>query len=179
MKIFTFLILISLIAFTGCNESSSILAPESDEEIQLESYKVNYTRNYTVNGDKGGVLFLKVSWLNEDSARVALESKLTIPKGAYKGDLTFDMIFDLENYALELYPSPYTFDVPVLLDMKFTRIDLTGIDLDNFNFTYLDGEEEMEYERIRINDDEGTIAVYGAVLNHFSRYGWTRTSTVK
>ena len=172
MKYFTYLILMLMIALIGCNDSSSILAPESDEDIQLEGYKVNYTRNYTVNG---GVLFLKVSWLNEDSARVALESKLTIPKGVYKGDLTFDMIFDLENFALELYPSPYTFDVPVLLDMKFTRIDLSGIDLANFNFTYLDGEEEMKYKQIRTNEVEGTIAVYGAVLGHFSRYGWTRT----
>ena len=179
MKIFTYLILFSLIAFTGCNESTSILAPESEEEIQLEGYKVKYSRNYTVNGDQGGVLFLKVSWLNEDSTRVALESKLTIPKGAYKGDLTFDMIFDLENYALELYPSPFTFDLPVLLDMKFTKIDLTDIDLANFNFTYLDGEEEIEYKRIRTNEAEGSIAVYGAVLDHFSRYGWTRTTTVK
>ena len=166
-----------MIVFIGCDETSSILAPENEEVIQLEGYKVNYTRNYTVNGDKGGVLFLKVSWLNEDSARVALESKLTIPKGAYSGDLTFDMIFDLENYALELYPSPFTFDIPVLLDMKFSKIDLTGIDKNNF--TYLDGEEEIEYKQIRTNEAEGTLAVYGAVLDHFSRYGWTRTTTSK
>ena len=52
-------------------------------------------------------------------------------------------------------------------------------DLANFNFTYLDGEEEIEYKRIRTNEAEGSIAVYGAVLDHFSRYGWTRTTTVK
>jgi hypothetical protein len=148
---------------------------ELDSSYKKFSKKEKFSKNYTVNGEKGGILFLKISWLTEDCIRVALESKLTIPKGAYKGDLTFDMIFDLENYALELYPSPFTFDIPVILDMKFTHIDLSDIGSDRFDFKYLDGKEKMEFKGIRIDEDRGTIAVYGAVLHHFSRYGWTRT----
>jgi hypothetical protein len=175
MKKIIFLAALTISILSGCQDDSSILEPENEELIQIDTYKEKFTRNYTVSGEKGGILFLKVSWLTEDSVRVALESKLTIPRGAFKGDLTFDMIFDLENYGLELYPSPFTFDKPVYLDLKFTHINLDGIDLDNFEFTYLDGEEEMEYERFRLDATEGVIAVYGAVLHHFSRYGWTRT----
>lgn len=144
------------------------------EIVELESFKEKFTKNYTVNGETGGVLFLKISWRNEDSIKVFLDSKLTIPRGAFEGELTFDMIFDLDNYALELYPSPYTFDLPVLLDLKFTNIDLSNIDIDNIDFTYLDGSENMEYKKASFDLDKGDIEVKGAKLHHFSRYGWTR-----
>ncbi len=148
-------------------------------DSDVSDVKTKYSKTLTVNGKKGKKISFSHSWKNKNNKRVNLKATLVIPKGAYKGDLTFDMIFDLENYALELYPSSFTFDKPVILDMKFTHIDLSGFDLDSFDFTYLDGEEEMKYKRVRINEDEGTIAVYGAVLHHFSRYGWTRTNKSK
>lgn len=144
------------------------------EIVELKSFKVKHSKNYTVDGKKGGKIFLQIEWKDEDGKKVKLESKLTIPIKAYKRKLTFDMIFDLENFALELYPSPFTFDHPVKLDLKFENIDLSNVDLDNLNFTYLDGEEEMKYKSIKHDIEKGKLEVKGAELHHFSRYGWSR-----
>jgi hypothetical protein len=141
--------------------------------------KVNHSKNFTVNGDIGDTLFVKHKWRNEDKKRINLSAKLSIPPKAFKGDLTFDMIFDLENYALELYPSPYEFDNPVTLDLTFKNVDFSEIDMDNTDFTYLDGEEKMEYKSVKFDPQKGVLEVKGAVIKHFSRYGWTRNKNNK
>ena len=198
MKALASFILLSIFLMIGCEDGNSILEPNNDFEQSMNKGRVIYTssddrllksvdsdvktkysKTLTVNGNKGGRISISHSWMNEINQRVNLKATLVIPKGAYKDDLTFDMIFDLENYALELYPSPFTFDIPVILDLKFTHVNLSGFDLDSFDFTYLDGKEELKYKRVKINENKGTIAVYGAVLHHFSRYGWTRTSKSK
>ncbi|MCB9209770.1 MAG: hypothetical protein H6609_10360 [Ignavibacteriales bacterium] len=145
-----------------------------DDFEGLLEFKAKYTKNYTVDGDKGAVLFARHSWRTKDGQKVKLTAKLTIPKGAFQGELNFDMIFDLENYGMELYPSPYTFDNPVYLDLSLGNIDLPQ-DM-NVDFTYLDGKEQMNYDKVEFDIKKGTLKVKGAELHHFSRYGWTRTT---
>ncbi len=106
-----------------------------------------------------------------------METELWIPQGAFKGTMTFDMIFDLENYAMELYPSPFTFDKPVELYMYWYGLDLSSYLGYDFDFNYLDGAgEEIKYDYSKIDIKNGTLVIEGAQLNHFSRYGWTRTT---
>jgi hypothetical protein len=101
---------------------------------------------------------------------------LTIPSGAFSGELTFDIIFDMENYTVELYPSPFTFDIPVLLDLRFTGANLLTSDSAVMEFDYLDGEEDtITYNYMKVDPDRGLLIIEGAQLPHFSRYGWVRT----
>lgn len=157
------------------NQENSYHFLGESEIVQLESFKQKYSKNYTIEGKKGAKIFLIVEWKDENGKKIKLESKLTIPREAYTGELTFDMIFDLENFALELYPSPFTFDHPVKLDLKFENIDLSNIDVNNLNFTYLDGDEKMKYKEVKYDLEKGKLEVKGAELHHFSRYGWSRT----
>lgn len=113
--------------------------------------------------------------MDKNNQKVNLSANLTIPRNAYKGELTFDIIFDLENYGVELYPSPFTFDKPASLNLIYSWMDLSGIDENKFVFDYLDGEERMEYKSTSYDIVEGFIEVKRAELHHFSRYGWTRT----
>ena len=132
------------------------------------------SKNFTVDGSVGDTLYVKHRWKSKGK-RVKLSAKLTIPENAYQGELTFKMIFDLDNYALELYPSPFTFDKPLKLDLVFKNVDFTNLDMSNPDFIYLDGEEKMVYDKIKFDPERGIVEVKGAQLNHFSRYGWTRT----
>lgn len=194
-----------MLAIIGCQENNSILEPQNeqfdastlnkgriildgkldddgDDDLRLlddfsdeTNYKVKYTENFTVDGKKGGKLSIKHSWKNEYGMPVSLTAELIVPRNAFEGVKDFDMIFDLENYSMELYPSPFTFDIPVEFSMYFYGLDLSeyaGYDLD---FNYLDGEEEeLEYYYKDVDFDNGNLVVWGAKLHHFSRYGWVR-----
>ena len=194
------LLLVSILfCLTACSDSS-VLAPEYDNDSDVLSKKVVKTKNvdlddpnldfdlnlfdkskavfsqtYTVDGSVGDKLYEGYSWRDENGKKVTMAATLEIPKGAYEGELTFDLIFDLENLAVELYPSPFTFDIPVILDLKFSGVDLSDINEDELTFNYLDGEEEdLEIKKIKINKKKGSLVIQGAKIPHFSRYGWSR-----
>lgn len=157
---------------------------ENTEHEKFKSKKIlvktKHSKVLTINSEKGGKVYLKHKWKNEKNQNAKLTAVLNIPEGAFSGDLTFEIIFDLENYAVELYPSPYKFDKPLLLDLIFENVDLTSFDPTLFVFDYLDGEQEnIQYKSIDIRLDNGSVKVREAELNHFSRYGWTRSRTVK
>ena len=200
MKALAILILLSIFFMIGCEDSNSILEPGNDvagslnkgrvilsadsEEaekaldgaVDLTNYNLKYSQNFTINGSKGGRVSVTHSWKDGRGMPVSLKSELVIPKGAFKGELTFDMIFDLENYAMELYPSPFTFDKPVEFSMYFYGLDLSSFIGYELDFNYLDGESEnIESFRENVDFANGNLVVWGAKIPHFSRYGWTRT----
>lgn len=201
MKKIASLIVLSLFFVIGCQENNSILEP-TDNETQfalsksrpilvtdsntlktvtdsddVTSVKTKYSKTFTVDGQKGGKLSVSYSWINANNQKVNLSASLVVPRNAFEGSLTFDMIFDLENYGVELYPSPFTFKVPVSLNLLYSGIDLTGIDPNTFKFDYLDGEPAiLKYDYINVDVNNKLLEVSGAQIPHFSRYGWTRTT---
>jgi hypothetical protein len=208
MKIVSILILVSLFVFTGCQDDNSILEPNKDyanyemskgrpilstgddalkftddsdiSDIIVDDINYKYSQSFVVDGSKGGRVSVKYSWKDGRGYPVSLTADLVIPKGAYKGSLEFDMIFDLENYAMELYPSPFTFDKPVDFSMYFYGVDLSQFAGSDIDFNYLDSEgETIESKFIHFDVKTGTLQVWNAQLHHFSRYGWTRTTTTK
>jgi len=153
-----------------------ILADDNEDPIGLDNYNVKYSKNFTIDGEKGGHVSVKHRWIDSNGKQVWLETELWIPKGAFEGTMTFDMIFDLENYAMELYPSPFTFNKPVELYMFWYGLDLSDYLGYNFDFNYLDASgEEIKYDYSHIDIGNGNLVIEGAQLHHFSRYGWTRT----
>ena len=137
--------------------------------------KSKYSETFVIDGKKGGKLLVEHKW-KTDGKKSVVRANLNIPKGAFKGELKFDMIFDLYNYTLELYPSPYSFDKPVVLDLRFINIEVDDdVEDGDFVFNYLDGPfEDIKYHSVGVDEDSGTMIVKGAELHHFSRYGWTR-----
>ena len=196
MKKIIIILIAAIFAFGGCENSNSILepnkAPSNEANLSLTQenplsetmsialedttfIQLKYSKKLTVDGNKGGKIKLEYKYKSKENKLVKLDAVLTIPQNAYQGELTFDMIFDLENYGVELHPSPFTFDIPVILDLKFSNIDLSGIDLNNFVFDYLDGESEhLPYDKINFDLEKGDLEILGAQIPHFSRYGWTR-----
>ncbi|MBK7105022.1 MAG: hypothetical protein IPH62_07050 [Ignavibacteriae bacterium] len=189
------LLLISLImlTFIACNDDNSIVNPSTNsysenlslakivgdttiETVDTTFFKEKHSQSLSVNGEKGGKIFVKHMFKNKRNKILKLDAVLTIPDSAYKGDLTFDIIFDLETLGAELYPSPFTFDKPVILDLKFMNADLKEFELKDLTFDYLDGEpENLKYDNIKFDLEKGLLEITGAQIPHFSRYGWTRT----
>jgi hypothetical protein len=200
MRKLTILLSLSFLIFTACQENNSILEPttpnyeqpnvsmnfsdqSSDEFGERISVIMDDTvfvvkklsKKLTINGNKGGKVSLKYTYKNKDGKKVKLDADLTIPKHAFKNELTFNINFDLENYVVEFAPHPFTFDIPVILDLKFSNIDLSGFDLDKLTFDYLDGEPtHLSFDKIKYDLDKGDLEILGAQIPHFSRYGWTR-----
>ncbi|MCB9209768.1 MAG: hypothetical protein H6610_05650 [Ignavibacteriales bacterium] len=200
-KIFN-LIILSIVLVVGCNEENSILEPQNDisdgtmykgrpilqdklddggddfiKLLDLDDtlIKTNYSQSFTVDGNKGDKLFIKYSWMDKNNQMVNLQANLIIPRNAFEGELTFDIKFDLENYFVELYPSPFTFEKPVYLNLLFSGIDLSGIDENNYSFDYVDGEpENIKYNYMNIDIENKLLEVQEAQIPHFSRYGWVR-----
>ena len=164
------------------NTVTTLLSKKADSTPELYrslpiDIKTNVSKNLTINGDLGAIVYLSHKWKNANNKTCKLSAKLDIPIGAFSGDLTFEIIFDLNNYAVELYPSPFTFDKPVLLDLVFKNVDLSNIDPNAFVFDYLDGEEpvNLKVKSFDIDIKKNTLSIKDAELHHFSRYGWTRT----
>ncbi len=182
-KLFLILALVSL-TFFGCQQQDSPLEPAGSYNNGILSKKKtntdtkirsHYSKTYTINGKKGGRIREKHTWVDSTGNAIVMEATLTIPRGAFEGNLTFDIIFDLENLSVELYPSPYTFDKPVLLNLLFEGVDLTGTDLNNMDFKYKSSDGQVYsvvYESKII--ESNYLEIVQAQLPHFSRYGWTR-----
>ena len=194
----------ALFVVVGCQENNSILEPENeqfeastlnkgriiinrdldDDDDIFDRLDFSYdddtktlsvkSKTFTVDGKTGDEIFVSETFL-KDGKLVSMSAKLTIPQRAFKGTITFDMIFDFDNYTLELYPSPFTFDKPVLLDLTFWGVNFDELEFDITDFSYLDGlNEKINVASETINKDWGLLKVEGAELNHFSRYGWVR-----
>lgn len=203
MKKVLLTIMATLFIIVGCQDNSLLLEPTNDnmdasvlnkgrvildrsldDDVDLRllddfsdetNYKVKYTENFTVDGKKGGRLSIKHSWKDASGSPVSLTAELIIPRKAFEGVENFDMIFDLENYSMELYPSPFEFDIPVEFSMYFYGLDLSAFAGAELDFNYLDGEQEdLEYYYKDVDFTNGNLVVWGAKLHHFSRYGWVR-----
>ncbi|MCB9210895.1 MAG: hypothetical protein H6609_16130 [Ignavibacteriales bacterium] len=195
MKKIAILILASLLFMVGCQDDNSILEPTNDVANSLNKGRVILSdglrdsgidissdndklsiisKNFTVDGTNGDVLVVSETY-RKNGKIVSMSAKLTIPQNAFKGKLTFDMIFDFDNYSVQLYPTPFTFDKPVLLDLGFVGVDFSTLDAANLGFNYLDGEtESLKYSSMNINENLGILKILEVEIPHFSRYGWTR-----
>ena len=194
------LIVVAAMLLVGCQDDSSPISPQAENDVisldkislhkggdkvdnshfvynlgDIKDYKVKASKNFKIDGKKGGKISLEISWNYNKNEKVELKAELDIPKKAYDGKLEFDMIFNLQDYNLELYPSPFSFDKPVKLDLKFRNVDLFEFVDADLEFNYIDDTtENIKYKSNKIDFEKQTLEVKDAELHHFSRYGWTR-----
>ena len=140
---------------------------------------VRWSKTLTVNGNGGGRVAIQYQWKEGPYAGKKVEAELWIPRGAYKGKKTFDMVFDIEALSVELAPAG-AFDIPVELTLKFKGLDNNVVKQfkNNPKFKYIDSQgnlmEDVEFKSIDVDDLDGDIKIQGAKLPHFSRYGFVK-----
>jgi hypothetical protein len=147
----------------------SIPAPASGMSVEalLTKYK-------EIEGDEGGRFTAYFSYEGGPFGNVTVYSKLYFYDDAFSGDKVISQTLDTDYAAMSFGPS-MQFDARVKLDLKFTGLDLTGVDPNNVDFVYVDDDgtvEYLQYDYITVNLSTGTIEVDDAELTHFSRYGF-------
>lgn len=197
-----FIVLLTILFLAACQQNESPVSPDleqgsyslekkgdkssndgTDDEPTIDQsdpyLNAKWSKTLTVNGGKGGKVYIEYQWKEGPYAGKKIEADLIIPSGAYKGKKTFDMTFDIEALSVELSPAG-AFDIPVLLTLKFKGLDKNVIKRfkNNPRFTYIDSQgnvmEDVQYRQLDVDDAENQIKVFDAELLHFSRYGFVK-----
>jgi hypothetical protein len=156
---------------TNDAQKSWITLPENPG-IGVESF---YSASKEIEGDTGGSVGLEINYVTKASVNIIITASIDVPPGAYSGEKNITMIINSTNGTATFYPSPETFNKPLVFNLRVSGVDLNGVDPKSINYVYLapDGSfEPIEYSNMVINS--GTLAVKDALIPHFSVYGWCR-----
>jgi hypothetical protein len=182
-KLLTFLIF-SVLIFFGCNQESEVISPVdpgSNHQLKLISLPLpssgltveSQTYTKVINGNYGGYFSGYYSY-QSTNGMVYQKSYLEFDAGAFYGTKTISQTFNTGGAAMEFGPS-MQFQAEVEFTYKVSGLDLTGVNPNTLDFVYIDASGNMypvDYEDILMDQNSGTLAVYGAELPHFSRYGF-------
>ncbi len=143
-----------------------------DMDISKDDGSISfYSQDLSISGKKGGRITLNQTWWEKG---ISMTATLNIPAGAFKGTKDFTIKFDYTDLSVSLTPTPFTFDIPVELTLKYYGIDVSGFSK-SADFNYLSatgGVESVSYESLEVGSNY--ITVKGALLEHFSRYGFVK-----
>jgi hypothetical protein len=169
MKKLIVISLLTMIFFVACNDQNSITSPDSASSPQwvelntnsMSKIEADYVEK-RINGNKGGLILFRYGYLY-------------IPRKSFDGNEVLSVSNDRELAYLDFGPE-MEFDKDLHLSVIYNNLDLTGIDPASIKFGYMNNGqfEESDYSRLVVNVNAGILAVYGAKLNHFSRYGFLR-----
>jgi hypothetical protein len=153
------------------NKKSWITLPQNPG-LGVESY---YSASKLINGETGGKVDLNINYVTRYSVNVIISASIEVPAGAYSGYKNITMIINSTNGTATFYPSPETFNKPLVFNLKISGVNLNGVDPKSINYVYLapDGSfEPIEYQKLVVNG--GILIVDNALIPHFSIYGWCR-----
>jgi hypothetical protein len=169
MKKLIAVLFVSLVMFVGCNDQNSITSPDvadSPQWIELNStsmakVEAEYVEK-EIKGSRGGLILFRLGYLY-------------IPPKSFSGKEVISVANDQDLAFIDFGPS-MEFDKDLYLTVIYTDLDLSGINPNTVEFGYLENGQFVasDYSRIVVNVDAGVLAVYGAKLNHFSRYGFLK-----
>jgi hypothetical protein len=188
MRSLTILAFLAAFLIVSCTDTS--IAPVKSDNQSINFIKLppkaglsvenSFTVIKTINGDDGGTIKLKESYIAEDGHTVKIDVKLKIKKNSFSGEKTITMTVDDEIAAVRFTPH-MVFNIPMTLDVKFEGIDLSElkqITNGDYEFVYIDDclevVEYVDHDGITVDESDGEIRVRKAKLNHFSRYAFAR-----
>jgi len=183
MKNLLILIVISGLMFAGCmsdNLVNPVPQSSSDQNLQWIQNQNNLPKTETelmvsksINGNQGGKIFI-----NEKLGDILISGSLSILPGAYPGMQNISITFS-DLYFYQVYtPTPYYFRIPLVLNLVYKNVDLTGIDPKSVGFYYLGEDNKLykaKYEAIEVDVINRTLGIVNAEIPHFSRWGWAKS----
>jgi hypothetical protein len=185
MRRYIFLFSALALFVIGCSQESNMIA--SDNKVntntpnwialpQAEVMQVNaiVSTSKTIDGPKGGTIALNNSYSSGLFGIVTLTSSLIFPKGSHPGKVTFTVSHD-DSYCVSTFGPSYKFSKELTLNVKYTGVNLLGINPSTVKFVYLaaDGSFQCaQNDGITVNFFTGTLEVINAKIPHFSRYGF-------
>jgi len=178
MKSLTFLAFLAALLIVSCtdtpidpvkSDSRSVQLIKLPPKAGLSVEEDGFTVTKTINGEEGGTLKIKESYVALDGHTVKIDAKLKIKKNSFLGEETITMTVD-DNYAAVWFTPHMIFDKPTELNVKFEGIDLKELELvsGSYDFIYINGQyvEDVEYNQLQVQESEGKISVKKAKLNN-------------
>ncbi len=183
-KLFLTIAVAALFMF-GCQDNNSIVEPvdnqvqqnqndhqwltfPADQQSSIE--QLFYLSKY-INGSTGGSFY----FYGNMSSEIYVRGSFSVPAGAYEGTKKMGVTLNSESVTADFSPSPSTFEKPISYSIEYYGVDLSNINPDKVDFYYIDGNGNLvkaNYSSIKVDVSTGFLAVYGAQLPHFSRYGF-------
>jgi hypothetical protein len=192
MKIFFIVLAFVIPLMIGCSDSS--VNPEAADQTNTITQPNNmqkswiklppnpgvaadseYSASKLIDGEIGGTVELNVNYVRTSQVNVIIDAVIEVPAGAYSGEKNIIMIINSTNGTATFYPSPETFDKPLVFNLRISGVDLNGVDPNTIDYVYLasDGSfSPIKYKGLVIT--EGILQVKDALIPHFSIYGWCR-----
>jgi hypothetical protein len=186
MRKILILLVLTGIVFSGCKDLkiNNVNPPEKDNfslvpipaRVGLSSETI-YTATNTIDGSVGGNIILNASYMGDNGQPVTLKLSMTFPAGAFNDVRTITLTADDHYAAVNCTPS-MVFAKSVILDYAYTGLNIKNCDLpkekNGFYFISDSGFlEPVVSAGFLIDKNSGSLSITGALINHFSRYGWT------
>ena len=183
-----FIIITSLLAFAaliGCSSPDALNGPaepvkkDSPNWVVMPkkanmSVEAEFDVSELVSGSAGGTLSLHTSYSGGINGLVTIDADLVFSPGAFSGDKLITLHVN-DEYCESTFGPSSVFDVPAVYNIRYTGLDLSGVDPSSVVFIYdsEDGTTEViENEGISVDVSTGTLEVLNAQLPHFSRFGF-------
>jgi hypothetical protein len=185
MKSLTVLAFLAALLIVGCTDSPIAPIKSDNQSVQLIklppkaglSVENEYFVTKTINGDEGGTLKIKKSYVSQDGHTVKIDVKCKIKKNSFSGEENITMTVSDDIAGVEFFPH-MIFSKAVELDVKFEGIDLEELVSNNgYDFVFIDDDDSIEaidHNEVKVKESQGKISVKKAKLNHFSRYVFAR-----
>ncbi len=154
------------------NSQKRIIKMPSHSKTAVEE---TFSTSKEINGIVGGKIDFNFSYTSDAGTPVNIYGTLTIPAGAFQYTTTIRLDLNTDEAVIDCYPTPTTFDKPLLLDMTHEGLNLDGVD-NSADFYYIKTDSNFESlnknnKVIQYSNDK--LEVKGAKLPHFTRFGWT------
>ncbi|NNL22097.1 MAG: hypothetical protein HKO83_12330 [Ignavibacteriaceae bacterium] len=180
--------LFSFLIFYGCNQDTDVNSSNQDDNRSYQliklppraglSVETTFSETKTIDGDKGGTIKIKESYVATNGQTVKIDGKLKVKKHSFNGIVDITMTIDDEFAAVSFTP-PMVFSIPAELKLKFEGIELENLHVltGEYEFVYISDTWDIEpvnYNSMRVDETWGKLSVNKADINHFSRFGWVR-----
>jgi len=187
MKTLFSLLVVSLLFWVGCQESSRIVEPETDQTLtpnwielpknisHSSSIEMEFSASKNIDGKRGGEIILDRHYIGPNG-EVKIIAKLKFDKGSFNGKQLITMTVDDVNGTVTYSPS-MNFNKPAELYLKLEGLDLTGINPEDIDFVYFSPSGEIGsvvYKEIKVDIQSGILELKEGKIPHFSRLGFTR-----
>ncbi|MBZ0178238.1 MAG: hypothetical protein K8F36_03020 [Melioribacteraceae bacterium] len=181
-------ILFLILFIASCSTENNPIAPVENqltkEAVKLPpknsklSVETEFYESKIIDGNAGGSINFSFDYVASSGQTVQVYGNLTIPAGAFNTTENIELFIDNEIAAIDFFPSPLSFNTPLLLNLTFKGLVLQEGDdsVLDFYYTY---DNQTQFELIAknariVNLSNGKLQVVQAQLPHFSRFGWFR-----
>ena len=189
MKKLLLLLLVLLFAVIGCGDE--VLNPAATQnfiELPVNPALADTTEfeyYYMMHGSYGTTIQFDRQFTGGPFGQYSISATMVIDSGtiAASDSLLCLLSVGATNTSAMVSPLEQYFAHPFKLTLKYTGLDLQGLDIGDLQFVYTNGTDvilDVTYDSVLLDYVTGTLQVVNAIIEYDpghvpdSRYGWVR-----